>query len=257
MSEIEVPTIEQSSNGYAPVKPEYIKPRQARDKLNLNFVSDSDKKKVTESQNVDQASDEQDDNSAKRTANENDDDDYKSKRAKRLHGMNKNRNGLNNQNIRDGNADIKLCSKFAGSFGLQEYGENIEQCAREDCKFSHDVEAFMQSSPVYLDEPCYMFDKYGFCGFGHRCKFGKSHLDLGGTNHNLLDKEKFFANGPNLEKSYGNILTNDLKLKLRKKQYDFSALEEKLGPASIDEREWKRIDFRDKLILAPLTTVGR
>ena len=115
----------------------------------------------------------------------------------------------------------------------------------------------MQSNPVYFDEQCYMFEQYGFCGFGHRCKFGKSHVDLGGTNHNLLDKEKFFANGPNLEKSYKNILTTGLKLKLRKKQYDFSCLQEKLGPASIDEREWKRIDFKGKLVLAPLTTVGR
>lgn len=279
MSASEVAAVEQlaidhpvDERGYAPVKKEYLDPVQSRAKLNLNFVSAADKKKVVENANGGEdaenkptdeqaehglTTDESGDHPGKRAAN--DEDEIKANRAKRLHGMNKNRQGLmNKQNIRNGehHGRVKLCAKFSGSYGLQEYSENIEQCTREDCKFGHDVDAYMQSNPVYFDEPCYMFEQYGFCGFGHRCKFGKSHIDLGGTNHNLLDKEKFFTNGPNLEKSYKNILSNDLKLKLRKKDYDFSSLEQKLGPASIDEREWKRIDFRGKLILAPLTTVG-
>lgn len=169
MSTEEVVAVEQRpESGYAPVKPEYIKPKQSRDKLNLNFVSDLDRKKLTEAENEGQEAQngqttDEKDNPAKRGADENGDEN-KSKRSKKLHGMNKNRHNLmNNQNIRNVDERVKLCSKFSGSYGLQEI-DNIEKCTREDCRFGHDVDAFMASNPVYLDEPCYMFERYGFCG---------------------------------------------------------------------------------------------
>lgn len=266
----------------APIKKEYLifkKPAE----LNLNFVSNKDKKLLSEnnangsngsndkngtntsnslndtngsnkSNGINISDDNNTNEQDSKRARDDTNDSVKSKRQKKLHGQNKKRLELmNKSNIRDSN-EIKLCSTFAGSYGLEEIDE-IEKCSRnEGCRFSHDVDAYMKNKTNYLDHKCYMFMEYGFCGFGHRCRFGETHIDKE-TNHNLIDKEKFYSNGPNLQKSYKNFLSNEIKTQLRKKKYDFSDLET-LGPASVDEREWKRIDFSNKLYLAPLTTVG-
>lgn len=166
--------------GEAPVKQEYVLPNYKREKLNLNYVSEEDKLKLIE------ISDQKDENGRLETTGqptedtkrelETDVDNHqgKSKRIKKLHGQNKKRLGFMNQNNIHGerNNDTKLCSKFSGSFGLDDYSDIIEKCPFGDsCKFSHNVEAFMNTNPVYLDDKCYMYERYGFCGFGHRSVF--------------------------------------------------------------------------------------
>lgn len=171
---VNVDQSEQFKNGgWAPVKKEFIEFNKRRNQLNLNYVLKSDREKLEVLNNNDtKTTDDINKSDEKRELDENDDCGNKKKRLKKLHGQNKNRNALMNENnIRDSQRNgAKLCSKFAGSVGLEEYSDIIEQCPRtaEECRFGHDLDAFMKTNPVYLDNKCYMFDQYGFCGFGPR-----------------------------------------------------------------------------------------
>jgi tRNA-dihydrouridine synthase 3 len=225
----------------APVKAEYLLPDQSRRTLNTAYVTDQDRQQVTANDQAE--ADEADDRSA---------DEPK---AKKLRGMNKNRRTLMKERNQD-KPTVKLCSKFAGSYGLNEHQDKIEFCDQgERCRFSHDVDAFLATEPSYFGRKCPIYDTYGFCGYGLRCKFAESHMDPE-THHNQLDESKFNEFGPKFAASYKNFLPFETKQSLRKKKYDFSALEQSAGPASMDERQWSSVDFRGKLYLAPLTTVG-
>lgn len=249
----------------APVKAQYLLKDQNRKKLNVAYVSDEDKLRMLQVE-CETLPQEQDTNLAepgKRTADTQNSnvlnhirEDAEEPRAKKLRGMNKNRRTLMNERNKNDMPTVKLCSKFAGSYGLDQFADQIEFCSYGDtCRFSHDVTAFMATSPSYLPQTCYIYDTYGFCGYGLRCRYAKSHLDPE-THHNQLNEAKFNEFGPKLASSYSNYLPFEARTALRKKKYDFSALEQTGGPASMDERQWKSVDFRGKLYLAPLTTVG-
>ena len=237
--------------GEAPIKWEFVVKDQTRKTLNLSFVTDADRLRVQKTNGDDAGAGTAGDENGRAVETTNDDEP----KPKKLRGMNKNRRTMmqerNNERL-----GIRLCSKFAGSFGLDEHKEKIEGCTHgENCKFSHDVDAYLETQPPYLDQECYIYSTYGFCGYGLRCKFAPSHMHPD-THHNLLDESKFLKEGPKFNESYKNYLPNEVKFALRKKKYDFSALEETMGPASLEEKQWKKVDFAGKLYLAPLTTVG-
>lgn len=142
-------------------------------------------------------------------------------------------------------------------------------CQRADqCKFSHDIKAYLESKQENIGDECPNFKLKNFCQYGIMCRFSKNHLDE--NNKNL--------NPDNVEREGRPNLSHEMQMKLRKKTYDFSKSDNILkevdrqiqqekaakaaGSVPDDEQvklrleEKKKIDFANKLVLSPLTTVG-
>ena len=143
----------------------------------------------------------------------------------------------------------------------------------------------MKQKPADIGEACYTFDKYGRCAFGFRCRFAKSHIDA--ENKLIFDETKEPC------KPVLNIIDRDTQFLLRKNKYPFVKAKaavtkycqpKEIGflkavpdavpepekqevkedkqevkenpPSNIVIEEKKKVDFKNKLILAPLTTIG-
>ena len=125
---------------------------------------------------------------------------------------------------------------------------------------------------------------FSYCNFGIMCRLGSCHLNMS-TGQNLCrvipstlandewaaatesdtvnedESQKLKPQKLN-QQSVKNILSKDTQIKLRKNQYPFickrhfeQKSESKNVPA-LPPKERKLIDFRDKVYVAPLTTVG-
>lgn len=146
------------------------------------------------------------------------------------------------------------------------------------------------------NKPCYIYTNYGRCQYGVACLYSKSHTSLledHGKVYNLIDHNRWSLEGgrENFIERIRNKLENTTQRKLRKKTYDFSPVQKimnalckadiepvatdekndehqaddgnkRIGAVLVDEylhgRDYarKKIDFKEKLYLAPLTTVG-
>ncbi|XP_056632218.1 tRNA-dihydrouridine(47) synthase [NAD(P)(+)]-like isoform X1 [Diorhabda sublineata] len=161
-------------------------------------------------------------------------------------------------------------------------GEEIPKCERNNCQFLHDISKYLEKKSKDIGDQCYNHEISGKCSRGLTCRFGNTHINHSeGTNK--VDQDKFLlynSNGPYTH----NILKHDVQVALRKRTYDFSLAEKcvkyvdylkkndkeinnddqtKTCGAVTDEdlisvlqREKKNIDWKDKLYLSPLTTVG-
>lgn len=168
-------------------------------------------------------------------------------------GMNKNR-PVFKQSL-----DDKLCKSIL---------DGIEsKCERsETCKFSHDLKSYIENKPKDIADECPNFKLNNYCPYGITCRFGKNHLTEDNINMNPL----------NVLRGDRQNLKYELQSTLRKKKYDFSKsdkimkevdkeileLKKSLGSVPSEEEvkirpeEKKKIDFANKLVLSPLTTVG-
>ncbi|KFB39312.1 AGAP009171-PA-like protein [Anopheles sinensis] len=187
---------------------------------------------------------------------------------------------------------LRLCKSLLD--GNVPEGEG-KKCQNANCRFSHDVEKFLQLKPKDIDGKCYIYSTKGYCSFGVTCRFAGEHLDE--NNRNVYPPD-YKADNSMLVSTW---LSTDLQHILRKRKYDFSKStkivkkfeklqeDEKSDKTKSDEKvangdkenaeepkeeskptgpvtdedliklrsaERKRIDFRDKLYLSPLTTVG-
>lgn len=156
--------------------------------------------------------------------------------------------------------DDKLCRSLVD--GLE------KECSREGkCKFSHDLDAYLQKKLPDIGVKCPIYSIKGFCTYGVTCRFSSDHLSEDHKN----------INTNNIERAERLHLPWELQNSLRKKTYDFklsdqimkqvekeiqSEKNKPVGSAGDDEavktrpEERKRIDFSKKLVLSPLTTVG-
>ncbi|SPP85936.1 tRNA-dihydrouridine(47) synthase [NAD(P)(+)]-like [Drosophila guanche] len=190
-------------------------------------------------------------------------------------------------------------------------------CALANCRYVHDLDAFLAAKGEDLGSECYVYATKGYCGRGVTCRFSKAHTDDRGVN---IKKENCDAK---TTQTTFNGITPDLQVRLRKHEYNLDrsklliAVAEKIrdarkerelqekklevqeknlelqkkinqqgditidheaeakaaeGPAKEDEktigsavddspvgRDADRktaVDFREKLVLSPLTTVG-
>ncbi|CAK5013637.1 unnamed protein product [Aphanomyces euteiches] len=139
-----------------------------------------------------------------------------------------------------------------------------EGCPFEDkCKFSHDIADFLKRRPKDLGDTCPVFAATGYCRYGLNCCYGMSHVDanqanlgspaeakvievndLSNANRDLLRKNKYpFRTAPSTYKKKGGQ---------GKKNRDFQ-----IEPVTItDVPEHKPVDFKGKVYVGPLTTVG-
>lgn len=82
---------------------------------------------------------------------------FKKDKKKNDRGMNTNR-----PNYRESYSD-KLCKAFV-------HGLTDSKCDRENCKMSHDLNAFLDKKPPDLGEKCPIYSTRGFCMFGVTCR---------------------------------------------------------------------------------------
>ena len=160
------------------------------------------------------------------------------------------------------------------------------------CKWSHDVDAFLKTKPADLPGRCTFENAEGGCPYGVRCRYYGAHDGKGGAE---ATGDAVALEPPRKIEAEMNFLGRELLTKLRKKTYDYSRADaivkdvlRAMAPkpttegevesdgesapkrAKVDEGEVtdtgaftkvravekKQIDFKNKLYLAPLTTVG-
>ncbi|CAH0558354.1 unnamed protein product [Brassicogethes aeneus] len=247
-----------SDSGVCEIKAEYILPDQER-QIILECVSEKDKTKL---QNEDEKSEEQPAKRQKLSKSE----------KKKLKGQNKSRGPTFVRN-----KEVELCNCYSDIA----VDEEAPKCERKNCQFLHSVEEYLKVKLDDIASTCYNFETTGRCIRGLTCRFGSVHISSDGKN--VVDNEKV-----ELHKEKGlktkNQLSYDLQISLRKRQYNFDLSEalirnndkrraeksgnpkaepKKTSGSVTDEdvvkilsREKKKIDWTDKLVLSPLTTVG-
>ncbi|ALC40277.1 CG10463, partial [Drosophila busckii] len=160
-------------------------------------------------------------------------------------------------------------------------GPGGDPCALPNCKYVHDLEGFLVAKGEDLGKECYVYKTKGYCSRGVTCRFAKAHTDAEGRN----------LKAPHYDEQASttcNGISVELQVRLRKHDYDFTRSkelikqaerirderkqreeQEKVTPAEtptgcvVDDspvgRDAERkpaVDFREKLVLSPLTTVG-
>lgn len=147
-------------------------------------------------------------------------------------------------------------------------------CKIEKCTQIHDVHDFWSKKQPDIGPECYVFNRLGYCSNGLACRYSSSHVSEELINKGLEVKDA-------IPLTTFNQIEFDLVNTLRKKTYNFNksdeiiktiieekkatraAEKEKTAGAVTDEDiikirpvEKKKIDFKNKNLLSPLTTVG-
>ncbi|XP_030746713.1 tRNA-dihydrouridine(47) synthase [NAD(P)(+)]-like [Sitophilus oryzae] len=247
-----------SEAGVCKIKTQYILPEQTRT-ANLNLVSEEDKEKLKNDETSLNIEPE-----AKKPR-------LSKSEKKKLKGQNKSRGPTF---VCDRNKE--LCDYFIHVADEEE----IPACERNNCQNIHSIPEYLSIKPPDIQETCYCFETFGKCPRGLACRFGKIHISENGRN--IINKEKYEIYSKS-EPYTKNQLSKDVQWSLRKKTYNFD-LSEKLinyndslkeqnqnkqskpkktygsvtdeDIITLKNKEKKKINWKDKLYLSPLTTVG-
>ncbi|KAK5646984.1 hypothetical protein RI129_005448 [Pyrocoelia pectoralis] len=186
------------------------------------------------------------------------------KERRKLHGQNKSRPVFKQDKEKE------LCNSLINTIA----GNERSTCTKNKCFFMHDVQEYLNTKPTDIGDQCYNFITSGFCTRGITCRFGKEHITSDGFNIINEDKQK-----ERHKTNTVNQLSHDLQNLLKKRNYDFKLAEKivryndlqvkkyKKTPTTsssiTDEdiiktlgREKRSLDWKNKLLLSPLTTVG-
>jgi len=129
--------------------------------------------------------------------------------------------------------------------------------------FSHDIEAYLAEKPKDIGDECYIFKQRGFCSFGAMCRWASSHIREGRNVKDEVRYSKWIEEGNEVK----NVISQKLTVELQRKRKKFDRTTQVMkklrkreddSPLDVSEftKEKKEVDFQDKLILAPLTTLG-
>lgn len=147
-----------------------------------------------------------------------------------------------------------------------------------ECRRSHDLQAYLASREPGIDnEPCPLFEQYGLCKYGIKCRYFSQHTD---AEHKQIRDEVKMEACPIPEI---NSMSRQVAIQVRKRKYEFPLSLQCMSDMKIqDHTSWNKnkvtesqpaketaseiakneprsktkVDFKDKLYLAPLTTVG-
>ncbi|KAI5951367.1 DUS3 [Candida jiufengensis] len=243
------------TKGVASIKPQYIVPASS---ITENIVEYDDDEAEAGDRNQEQQ------NGNRRGGKNN----------KKQRGQNKNRD------IRQRKETIRLCSS------LIDPNDETRPClAGEDrqCKFSHNLEEYLESKLPDIEGTCPVFEALGYCPVGMKCRWLHSHYNKE-TKELIKDLEKLkIAKESNFE--VNNINKED-KVAMQKKKYEFKIanpvidyIESTINKDGKNEQqsdpkeerknnesayveapykisEKKKINLRNAKIVSPLTTVG-
>ncbi|KAH9418564.1 tRNA-dihydrouridine(47) synthase [NAD(P)(+)]-like protein [Dermatophagoides pteronyssinus] len=246
--------------GVAPIRKEFLIERcptnNVVDKKNDEFISG-----VENDDNSENKRKISNDNGSENHGDNDDDENTNEKRKKKMRGQNKQRRGQMHKAVKQlgETRNHRICRAY--------FREN--KCPFGDkCTFSHDIDAYLKENPDRNDigDHCPNFERYGKCNAGIFCRYGSGHLRDG--HFNVIDEEKYER--ISREDRTMNYLSKDVQFQLRKRKYDFSEAnrfsQQICSVDNIRLAELKKeprpkplkrtIDFRGKLYLAPLTTVG-
>jgi tRNA-dihydrouridine synthase 3 len=126
----------------------------------------------------------------------------------------------------------------------------------DGCKFSHDSEAYLAAKPEDLGEECPNVKATGFCKYRLTCRFAsKGHVGMEEPNEAVEDPT---AGGLNFK--LDDVRKKTIKFPLTE-AYMASLKDKGTTPIASSAESYpfgerRKIDFSDKLYLAPLTTVG-
>ena len=73
-----------------------------------------------------------------------------------------------------------LCQAFAE--GTCKYGDS--------CKHNHDVDLFLSQKPANISDKCHVFETFGYCSDGIKCRFSAAHTAADGKT-NIVDEAKY------------------------------------------------------------------
>ncbi|XP_011495465.1 PREDICTED: tRNA-dihydrouridine(47) synthase [NAD(P)(+)]-like [Ceratosolen solmsi marchali] len=259
--------LDDKRTGICLIKPEYIIEGSVRSSTNDN-LKENDKDKIDKGDCVDNEPE-------KKRLKEN----YRKNKPR---GQNKGRK-LPFKTLREHN----LCPWIA-NLTVDEARENNE-CPNDACVFIHERVKYLEIKPDDIGTECHIFKSTGKCQRGASCRFGSQHITKDGFN--IIDKEKYEIY-KNISPRVKNKISKEIVEQLKKYRYNFTKAEKigskynwkpnkmfdksreiqnltemedsekKVGPIMDTEeiklrvKERRRIDWKDKVMLAPLTTVG-
>ncbi|ELP83991.1 tRNA-dihydrouridine synthase, putative [Entamoeba invadens IP1] len=119
------------------------------------------------------------------------------------------------------------------------------KCTRENCKYSHDIQKFLNERTDALDTVCPLYDYFGKCQSGLTCQWYKSHTT---EDFKQMTKEKKMKVHPILPELNKQDPPN-IHL-LRKGEYLFDI------PTTFETPSKKLMTMDNKLILPSLCTFG-
>ncbi|CAO3599010.1 unnamed protein product [Absidia cylindrospora] len=123
--------------------------------------------------------------------------------------------------------DIKICNSTA---------TGAKCIFGESCRFSHDLETYLNEKPADLGNQCVQFDLFGKCQRGYKCRFLSAHLD---ENKKLVINEELVAQNPVYTK---NGISAESQRALSKRTYAFPKSDEymkEVNAATKAENEYK------------------
>ncbi|KAJ3318356.1 tRNA-dihydrouridine(47) synthase [NAD(P)(+)]-like protein [Boothiomyces sp. JEL0866] len=158
---------------------------------------------------------------------------------------------------------------------------NGEKCTKEVCKFSHDIQEYLASKEPDLGDTCPVYERFGVCKYGVKCRFANAHLvnGVGISKELVVDEHEIYKNDVS-KTTLKNIRTGAIDYsqssdfiaqtkaaKEAAEQHDPESADskhsEKLDKFDEDTKEVrlrpqekKKVNFKGKTYLAPLTTVG-
>lgn len=187
-------------------------------------------------------------------------------------------------------------NKPCPSIVTAESPEMLTACAYKNCKYIHNPLDYLKSKPKDLGESCHLYNLRGRCPRGIACRFGSCHITPEGYNKVDLEKWQLWKEDtkntiqPALQtllqkRKYDFNFSEKLvkHMDTRKKPTDKESTEKtesieeikddtienntekkihKCGAITDEDlikllpKERKTIDWKDKLYLSPLTTVG-
>ncbi|KAH8352417.1 hypothetical protein KR084_004063, partial [Drosophila pseudotakahashii] len=114
-------------------------------------------------------------------------------------------------------------------------GTGGEPCSLANCRYVHDLDAFLAAKGEDLGPECYVYTTKGYCARGVSCRFAKAHTNEQGRN---LKKEDYDEKAP---PTTCNGVSSELQVRLRKHDYDFKRSKEliKLAEKLRDARKQK------------------